>query len=556
MKYVFPIEISVHIISQVCQGLHYAHNFTDKLTGKHADIVHRDISPHNIMISYDGAVKVIDFGIAKAETNTDATQSGTIKGKLSYLAPEYLEGRKLDHRYDQFALGITLWELLCSRKLFKAANDLAILKKIQACKIPIPSSINPNVSQELDEIVLKALSKNPEDRYENMDKFNRALVKFLYSNFADFNATDLHYFAKELFKDDIKHEREVLYTFGQIDMSPFIKELDANKSSGDYEDKTYATLTKKGVLGLDDISESKKESSDEKNRGKVDLDLGFDKGAATTIRTLGGKSSRISTSYQKRSTSKKGFSPVFEEKKKRSFISTFIFGGVILGLLSIYLFVPVAELEKIFKNVDRRIQSEKSKEMTPKDKKKGGADLTKKSKNIKSKEGSKKIKLRLKNFNRFKQALYVNGKRRKSTLLGVLDLSVEENEIVTIRVEQSNFKPFVKKIKVRPNTKSVEIRVKISEKARYAYLVMSRRCVEGTFFYKVFGETRRETLPIIGRRLSMPMNTDKKGHSVPTKHVAFYQLEGQNYKRKIRILAKQQDDEIDLCKIITETSLF
>jgi hypothetical protein len=85
---------------------------------------------------------------------------------------------------------------------------------------------------------------------------------------------------------------------------------------------------------------------------------------------------------------------------------------------------------------------------------------------------------------------------------------------------------------------------------------MSRRCVEGTFFYKVFGETRRETLPIIGRRLSMPMNTDKKGHSVPTKHVAFYQLEGQNYKRKIRILAKQQDDEIDLCKIITETSLF
>ena len=208
MKSMFSVDMSCHIISQVCNALGYAHAFKDRMTNEHLGIVHRDISPQNIMISYDGAVKLFDFGIAKAKSASQATQAGVIKGKPSYLSPEQIEGEVLDGRSDVFALGIVLWEMLSAKRLFSAENDMAILRMIQSARIEAPSTYNPSIPQELDAIVLRSLSRDREKRYRTAEEFQRDLHRFLYAFNAGFNPADLSYYAIELFKNEIKEDRE------------------------------------------------------------------------------------------------------------------------------------------------------------------------------------------------------------------------------------------------------------------------------------------------------------------------------------------------------------
>lgn len=213
-KQKLPVELACYIIEQAALGLNYAHSFKDKITGEPLNIVHRDISPQNILISYDGNIKVIDFGIAKATTNGEATKAGVIKGKPSYLAPEQITGEDLDGRCDIFALGICLWELLCGRKLFAAPgeNEYAVLKLIESCTtyVKAPSTVNPAVPKDLDFIVLKALAKQKEKRFQTAEEFAKALKKFLYAHFAEFNPHDLSVWGKNLFKDDIVNDRKKL----------------------------------------------------------------------------------------------------------------------------------------------------------------------------------------------------------------------------------------------------------------------------------------------------------------------------------------------------------
>jgi serine/threonine-protein kinase len=210
LKQRFPVDLAVHIIEQAASGLHYAHAFRDKISGESLSIVHRDISPQNLLLSYEGSVKVIDFGIAKATTNSEATRAGVIKGKPSYLSPEQINGDNLDGRSDLFSLGAVLWELLAGKKLFAGDNDLAILKLIESCQTYVkpPSTINPAVPPELDYIVLKSLAKQRDKRYANAEEFQRALHKFLYAYAPDFNPSDLGYHAKDLFKKEIVDDRK------------------------------------------------------------------------------------------------------------------------------------------------------------------------------------------------------------------------------------------------------------------------------------------------------------------------------------------------------------
>ena len=207
-----PIELAVYIIEQVALGLKFAHNACDKNTDEPLRVVHRDISPQNIMISYDGSVKVFDFGIAKSKSNAEATKVGIIKGKPSYLSPEQIQGVELDGRSDIFSLGAVLWETLTGRKLFAGENEMAVIRLIESASTHVkpPSSVNPRVPKELDAIVMKALQKSVERRYQSAEELQRALHRFLYSCFPEFNPSDLAQAAKKLFHAEIVEDRKKL----------------------------------------------------------------------------------------------------------------------------------------------------------------------------------------------------------------------------------------------------------------------------------------------------------------------------------------------------------
>jgi serine/threonine-protein kinase len=206
----FPVELAAAIIEQAASGLHYAHTYKDKISGDPLNIVHRDISPQNILISYEGGVKIIDFGIAKATTNSEHTRAGVIKGKPSYLAPEQISGDPLDGRTDLFSLGTVFWELLVGRKLFAGENDLAVLKMIESCSatVRMPSDLNPSVPKDLDMIVLRLLAKSPEKRFQTGEEVARALRRFLHHYAPEFAPSDLSAVAKELFQREIVEDRK------------------------------------------------------------------------------------------------------------------------------------------------------------------------------------------------------------------------------------------------------------------------------------------------------------------------------------------------------------
>ncbi len=164
IKGAFPVEVSVFIMEQSAHGMGYAHGYKDKFSGKSLNIVHRDISPQNLLISYDGAVKVIDFGIAKAVTNNESTRAGVIKGKPSYLSPEQISGEVLDGRSDIFALGIVLWELLTMKPLFRGKSDAEILQKVLTYDVPAPEQIRAGLPPGLGAVALRALQRDRERR--------------------------------------------------------------------------------------------------------------------------------------------------------------------------------------------------------------------------------------------------------------------------------------------------------------------------------------------------------------------------------------------------------
>jgi serine/threonine protein kinase len=177
----FPVPAACFLAIEICKGLAYAHDLKDPSTGVAMNIVHRDMSPPNVLLTKFGEVKIVDFGLAKANSQLEKSEPGIIKGKFSYLSPEAAMGQDVDARTDIFAVGIILWELLAAQRLFLGETDFQTVKKVQQAQIPPISSINRNVPPELEKIINRALARDPTQRYTNARDLARELTNFLFA---------------------------------------------------------------------------------------------------------------------------------------------------------------------------------------------------------------------------------------------------------------------------------------------------------------------------------------------------------------------------------------
>ena len=204
----FPPYFAARVIADACKALHYAHHLkgTD---GQALQIVHRDISPQNVLVTYEGEVKIVDFGIAKAASKNEQTKTGMLKGKFSYMSPEQCLGSSVDMRSDIFALGILLYELCTGKRLFKHESELMILEMITKRSVVAPSQVAPVISAGLEDIIMRALEKDPRRRFQNAQAMQFALEEYIRDEGHQGTNADIAGYMRALFGDKIEEKRRL-----------------------------------------------------------------------------------------------------------------------------------------------------------------------------------------------------------------------------------------------------------------------------------------------------------------------------------------------------------
>jgi serine/threonine protein kinase len=210
-----PVPQACFVVMKICEGLDYAHNKRDA-SGREMHLVHRDVSPQNVLCSYDGEVKLVDFGIAKAAGKASKTQAGILKGKFGYMSPEQVRGLPLDRRSDIFSVGIILYELLTNERLFLGETDFATLEKVRNVEILPPTTYNRRISDELEQIVMRALAKDVEDRYQNAIDLHDDLQAYMYTSGEFYSRKDLAAWMKRTFAKQIEEEDRKLEAYRQM----------------------------------------------------------------------------------------------------------------------------------------------------------------------------------------------------------------------------------------------------------------------------------------------------------------------------------------------------
>jgi len=215
-----PPRVAVAIIGQVLLGLHAAHEATGE-RGEPLELVHRDVSPQNIMVTKDGAARIVDFGIAKAKARSHQTDPGKLKGKLGYMAPEQVNLETVDRRADVFAVGVVLWELLAGRRLFSSDNAGAAVHKLLNAEIEPPSKLVSGLPQALDQAVLKALARPPEDRFQSA----RAMAEALERAVAPCSMLELASWVESLVGEELEARSELVFDVESLDFDEFTRSM-------------------------------------------------------------------------------------------------------------------------------------------------------------------------------------------------------------------------------------------------------------------------------------------------------------------------------------------
>ncbi|WNG33058.1 protein kinase [Archangium violaceum] len=220
-----PEGLGLRIIAEAAAGLHYAHQARDQ-QGRPLQLVHRDVSPQNILVGFDGGVKVIDFGVAKAAGSVSYTATGVLKGKYPYMSPEQANGLPVDPRSDLFSLGVVLWELLTGRRLFKGESDLMTLRLVRDCQVPLPSQLNPKLPPGVDALVLRALAPTPEGRYPDCSAFRLAIEDYILQHQLPASNAHLSAWLREAYAERIAREADP----ANLDQLPEDADLDAKSN--------------------------------------------------------------------------------------------------------------------------------------------------------------------------------------------------------------------------------------------------------------------------------------------------------------------------------------
>ena len=244
-KEYMPIPMAAYIATKMCEGLDYAHRKQD-VHGNDFNIVHRDVSPQNILLSYEGAVKLIDFGIAKTAIRSTKTEVGVIKGKFGYMSPEQAYGWPVDRRSDVFAAAVILYEMLTGEKLFVAESDSSTIDKVRRVEFRPPRQANANIPLALEKIILRALEREVDERYQWANELQEELEPFSFTNEGKFSEKHLSFILKDMFSDEYLRETNKLKHYGglgapaalALEELPMYPETAANYRKGNASLKT------------------------------------------------------------------------------------------------------------------------------------------------------------------------------------------------------------------------------------------------------------------------------------------------------------------------------